>query len=105
MLLDICSTVNVFSNPELLTNIRPANKKMRIHCQSGSVTTHLVGEYRDYPEPVWYTPTGIANVLSLAKVKGHYRMRYDSADINAGFDILQPGGTRRFHEPSSGLFY
>ena len=52
VLLDNCSTDNVFSNPDLLTNIRPAKKRMRIHCQSGSVTAHLVGDYGEYPEPV-----------------------------------------------------
>ena len=52
VLLDNCSTVNVFSNSDLLTNIRPAKKRMRIHCQSGSVTAHLVGDYGEYPEPV-----------------------------------------------------
>ena len=69
---------------------------MRIHCQSGSVITHLVGDYGGYPEPVWYTPRGIANVLSLSKVKQHFRIKYDSKDENAGFDVFQPSGIRRF---------
>ena len=32
VLLDNYSTVNVFSNPDLLTNIRPDKKRMRIYC-------------------------------------------------------------------------
>ena len=103
VLLDNCSTVNVCSNPALLTNIHPTNKKMRTHCQSGSVTTHLVGDYGGYPEPVWYTPGGIANVLSLAKVKQHFRIRYVSAEDDAGFDVFQPGGVKRFKESETGL--
>ena len=51
-LLDSCFTVNIFSNPDLLENIHKVGRKMRLHCQSGSNTTDLMGTYPRYPEPV-----------------------------------------------------
>ena len=104
VLLDNCSTVNVFSNPNLLSNIRPTRKKMRIHCQAGTTETNLVGDFEGYPEPVWYTPDGIANVLSLSKVKAHYRVRYDSDADDGCFVVHQPGGRRKFMESEGGSF-
>ena len=77
MLLDSCSTVNIFSNPDLLTNIHKVEKKMRLHCQSGSSSTNLMGTYPGYPEPVWYPPSGIANVLLLENVSNCYKGEYD----------------------------
>jgi hypothetical protein len=86
ILLDNQSTVNVFCNPKMLRNIRPAK------------TTMGYGE-------VWFNPKGIANILSLAKVEEQHRVTYDSAD-GQGFTVHKGDGvTRQFKKSKRGLFY
>ena len=68
ILLDNQSTFNVFQNRDLLTNIRDTVKQMRINWNSGITTTTLMGDLPWYGK-VWLHPQGIANILSLARVK------------------------------------
>jgi hypothetical protein len=68
ILLDNQSTVNVFSNPRMLRNIRPAKTTMNINCNAGVTRTKLIGDLPGHGE-VWYNPSGIANILSLSKVE------------------------------------
>ena len=82
ILLDSCSTVNIFCNKDLLQNIHKVNKTMKLHCQSGTSSTNLMGTLPGYPEPIWFAPDGIANVLSLARTNKHFRVYYDSSTQN-----------------------
>ena len=45
MLLDSCSTVNIFYNKDMLTNIRKTNATMTIHCNAGLAKTNYIGDY------------------------------------------------------------
>jgi len=53
---------------------------MRVRCNAGVRTTNQQGRLGNFPEPVWYNPKGVANILSLNSVKKHYRVTYDSAE-------------------------
>jgi hypothetical protein len=64
ILLDNQSTVDVFTNRALLTNICEADGFMDIHCNAGVSSTHMVGDLPGYGT-VWFNPNGIANILSL----------------------------------------
>ena len=68
ILLDNQSTVDIFKNSSLLTNIRTANGTMNVHFNAGVSTTNKIGDLRGYGT-VWYIPDGMANILSLSKVK------------------------------------
>ena len=105
ILLDNQSTVDVFCNGDLLTNIREDSKSMDIHCNAGVVSTNLIGDLAGYGT-VWYHPTGIANILSLSRVKEHgYRVTYDSNGGN-NFIVHKPDGTNRiFMESDRGLYF
>ena len=73
---------------------------MFIHCTAGVAKTNLVGDL-----PVWYHPDGIANILSLSKVKEKYRVTFDS-NINNQFIVHCPDGTQRiFQQSSRGLYF
>ena len=63
----------------LLSNIRQVERTMFIHCNAGSAETNVVGDLGNYGE-AWYHPNGIANILSLAKVKKKFRLTFDSSD-------------------------
>jgi hypothetical protein len=74
ILLDNQSTVDVFHNALLLKQIRASNNgHMDIHCNAGVTSTNLVGNLPGYGT-VWCHPNGIANILSLNKVKETARM-------------------------------
>ncbi len=78
---------------------------MDIHCNAGVTRTNMVGNLPGYGT-VWYHPKGIANILSLARVKERgYHVTYDSCDGNQ-FTVHKPDGTTRvFRQSERGLFY
>ena len=67
MLLDSQSTVDQFSNPAMLTNIRKAKNPSKIHCNAGSTCSVLEGNFGSIT--VKHSQYGIANVLSLNGAK------------------------------------
>ena len=105
ILLDNQSTVNIFCNRALLKDIKATDRCMRVRCNAGWTVTNLMGTFPGYPGEVWFNPDGIANILSLADVAKHFRVRYDSGHEHA-FIVEKPDGTeRRFLKTDAGLFY
>jgi hypothetical protein len=76
VLLDSQSTLNQVSNPALLSNIRRVKNPSIIHCNAGSTSSILEGEFGSVM--VKHSPHGIANVLLLNEVKQRHRVTYDS---------------------------
>ena len=94
ILLDSQSTIDVFSNEKLLTNIHATSTTMHIKCNAGSKSTNLRGTLSGYGE-VWYFAEGIANILSLSRVKEKFRVTFDSAADNT-FHVHKPGKILKF---------
>jgi hypothetical protein len=105
-LLDNQSTLDVFYNPALLTNIRKTNTSMEIHCNAGTTSTNMKGDLPGYGT-VWFHPKGIANILSLARIEEHgYHVACDTNIGNGCFVVTKPDGSRNmFHKSDRGLFY
>lgn len=82
ILLDSQFIVNIFCSPELLTNIKKIKKEMITIIQSGFNTTDWIGNLTGCIKSVWFDLDGIANVLSLLKIKQVYRINFDSSNDN-----------------------
>ena len=85
-------------------NIRRIGQYMYIHCKARVTRTNLVGELPGYGT-VWFHPDGIANILSLARVKTKYQITFDSDENNEFIVHKQDGSTRNFKESCRGLYY
>jgi hypothetical protein len=103
ILLDSQSTIDVFSSAKLLINIYRSTTTMHIKCNAGSKSTNLRGTLPGYGE-VWYFAEGIANILSLSRVKERFRVTYDSAADNS-FLVHKPDKILRFREATQRLYY
>ena len=76
---------------------------MHIHCNAGITRMNLVGDLCGYGT-AWYHPDGIANILSLAEVRKHFHVTYDSSQQNE-FVVHKPDGTtKQFVQSDRGLF-
>eukprot|EP00978_Attheya_sp_CCMP212_P004566 scaffold9975_cov51-Attheya_sp.AAC.2 len=100
------STVDIFHNVKLLVNIRPSKTSMDIHCNAGVTSTNLIGGDLPGYGTVCYHPKGIADILSLSKVKNHgNHVTHDSDDRNE-FRVHKPDGeVRVFSESKCGLYF
>jgi hypothetical protein len=78
---------------------------MDIHCNAGLASTDMIGELQGYGT-VWYYPDGIANILSLSRVKEQgYRVTYDSQGGNHFTVMKSDGSTCVFNESKHGLYF
>ncbi len=104
LLLDNQSTVDVFSNGDLLQDIHEVDQTLTIRCNAGAKTTNWQGRLPGYGW-VWYYPHGIANILSLSRVKERYRVTFDSAMDNC-FHVHKDGKKiMKFKEATRRLYY
>lgn len=101
--LDSMSTVDIFGDHRLLTDIRRTPSTMRIICNGGSMLITHKGKFGGYGE-VWYHPQAIANILSLQNVQKRYRVTFDSANGNR-FLVHRGDGTARVFSPSAKGLY
>ena len=92
IILDNGSTVDVFSNGNLLQDVEESRTNMRIHCNAGTSSTNLQGDLRGYGK-VWYSPQGIANILSLHNLTKKFRVTFNSANED-GFVVHKPNGEK-----------
>ena len=104
ILLDSQSTIDVFCNSDLLTKIHKTDTTLRIRCNAGMKTTDYRGYLSGYGW-VWYYPEGIANILSLSRVRERYRVTFDSAMDNCFHVHKDNGKILRFQEASRRLYY
>ena len=102
LLLDSQSTVDLFSNPNHVSNIRQSSKPIRVHCNNG---TKFTTKEADFGSTVTYfDETGIANVLSLFKLGQKYPITYDSRDRGGVFQVHTPRGVVEFKPTPHGLY-
>jgi hypothetical protein len=104
VLLDSQSTVSVFKNRLLLTNIRDAGKVLRVHTNGGIQLNRNIGTVKNFGD-VWFNPDSIANILSMSAVSKVCRITMDSSVDNALHVHRKNGTIMTFREYKSGLYY
>jgi len=105
--MDSCSSVNILSNPEMLTGIHRVAKSNWIQIVTvGKEAVYLrhEGYFAKYLEPVWYYPEGGANILSLHTVKKYYRVTFDTSDDDAFYVHIHNGNKIRFGSARKGIY-
>ena len=104
VLIDNQSTVDLFYNDKLLTNVRKVNDHIIVHCNAGKVRVNMMGELPGYGD-VWYYPDGIANILSLFRVSLKFHVQYDSRVTGSFIVWKDDGSSREFKPGTNGLYY
>jgi hypothetical protein len=104
LLLDSCSSVNLVCNSALLHDITTVDWSMRVRCNAGVRSTNQQGRLGNFPEPVWYNPKGVANILSLNSVKKYYKVTYDSNEGDA-FIVTDDQGLKLHFTPTKNGLY
>lgn len=104
ILLDSDSTTNIFQNKDFLTNIRHCGGPgLHIITNGGFKDVHMIGDLAGFGE-VWYNPTSVANILSLADVRKKFLVTMHSRTDAAFFVHKDNGQTIRFAEHTSKLY-
>ena len=79
ILLDNQSTMSLFYNRRMVTNINKSNELLTSRSNGGSIQVGQIASINKTTE-VWFSPKAITNILSLQDVKRHYHVTYDSYD-------------------------
>ena len=106
LLLDSASTTHLFTNKQLVSNIRNANVTQGVISNGGQLEVDKISNVKGLGE-VPYSDEGIANLVSLGQlVKQGYRIVMDSA-IDDAIQVYTPDGKRmlRFAQSKNGLYY
>ncbi len=106
ILCDSESTVDIFKNKAILTNIRKAEKPIKLKGIEGGVTVvDQEGDLLGYGK-VYYHPRVTANVLSFFNISRRFKsVKYDN-EIKDAFRITRDDGSVMEFKPSdSGLYY
>ena len=104
VLLDSQSTVSVFRSAELLSNIQRSASTLTVLTNGGPQLSEWEGTSQLFGK-IWYNPTSLANILSLALVRRLYRVSMDT-DVDSTINVHLPAGRiMRFQEFKTGLYY
>ena len=103
ILLDSQSTISVFKNKEMLTNVRRSPHTLRAITNDGHQDSEMVGDFPNFGQ-VWYKPASIAIILSLADVSKVCRVTMDTTTERAMCMHRLDGSVMRFKEHPLGLY-
>jgi hypothetical protein len=101
LLLNSQSTVNLFSNPQLVENVRQAATPINVHCNKGSMPTTTVADFGS--NEVYLNPDKIANVLSCFHLGQKHHITYDSKDRGGIFKVHTFDSLLEFKPTNKGL--
>jgi hypothetical protein len=80
--LDNGSTVDLFCNSNLVTNIRTTTKTLEVSMNGGKLFTNQNATVANYSE-VWYNPNAVTDIFSLSEIEKKHCITYDSTKEKA----------------------
>lgn len=101
--LDSMSSVDVFADRRLLSDIIKVDENMRIICNAGTVMMTRMSTFNGYGR-VCYHPVTIANILSLHNVNNTFRVANYSQKDNCFSVHIFDGSSRVFSPTEKGLY-
>jgi hypothetical protein len=102
--LDSQSTVSVFNNRHLLSDIRTSPRTLGVHTNGGTQLSTQMGHVKNFGH-VWFNPNSLANILSIAEVRKVCRITMDTSVEPAMYVHRRDGSIMKFNEYKSGLNY
>ena len=76
ILIDNQSTVRIFSNHDILANIKDADEPINVNSSGGATHCSNAGTLKNIGE-VYLHENGLANILSYAKVRDKHNITYN----------------------------
>jgi hypothetical protein len=97
------STVSVFKNRNLLSNIRTSPRTLGVHTNGGTQLSTQMGHVKHFGH-VWFNADSLANILSIAGVRKACRITMDTSVEPAMSVHRRDGSIMKFNEYKSGLY-
>ena len=102
IILDSGSSMDISSNPQLVTDIKKSNQVLHLSNNVGPKINQMQAVVPDY-DKVWYDDKAIANILSLTNLVKKYRVTYESHQDDA-FTVHTNRGIIQFRRNKQGLY-
>jgi hypothetical protein len=103
ILLDSQSTMSVFNNSTMLSNVRNSPHTLRALTNGGYQDSTRIGDFKNLGT-VWFNPASIANILSLSEVRKVCRVTLDTSAEPALCVHRLDGTLMKFLKHESGLY-
>lgn len=97
------STISAtITNPDLITNLRPAKKVLRMSTNAGMKQIALTGDVLGFGE-AWYNPDMMTYIFGFSLMADKYRVTYDSS-IKDAIIVHTNTGIVKFKRSPKGLY-
>ena len=80
ILLDNCSTMDLFYNSYPVENITKSGKNMTVQVNGGTLLVTHKATVPGYKKYVWFSKYYITNIIALKQLTKQYQVKYNSID-------------------------